>query len=132
MTWKIFVAYLKGFSMLSSRAFNSFGTGPSQIQTEIPFFSQQKSSTPKNLLKDLFDRMGSSSTPIGTLSLTFGGCKMGCLFFTRKVLEPSRLPWQPSYMIHFDRCLIWISCAKFKEYQLVFPEILLNQYLRTT
>ena len=37
-------------------------------------------------------------------------------FLDGKGLKPSRLPWQPNYRIHFVRCLIWISSAKFKEY----------------
>ena len=44
------------------------------------FFLQQKSSTPKNLLRSLFDNMGSTSVPLGTLSLTFGGFKLRYLF----------------------------------------------------
>ena len=39
----------------------------------------------------------------------FWSLQIEVFVFRRKGLEPSRLPWQPSYRIHFVRCLIWIS-----------------------
>ena len=55
-----------------------------KYKLKFPFFFTQKSSTPKNLLRNLFDNVGSMSVSIGTFSLTFWGCNLRYLFLRRK------------------------------------------------
>ena len=56
----------------------------SNINWNSRIFSQQKSSTLKNISRNLFDNVGSTSVSIGTLSHTLGGCNLRYLFFKWK------------------------------------------------
>ena len=92
---------------------------------KFPCSLQQKSATPKNLSRNLFDNVEGTSVPIGT-SLSRLEVASWDIFLDGKRLEPSRWPWQQA--TGFILFSLWFESLvpSLKSTTPIFSAILLN------